>query len=196
MIGSLLLISSVIFGAILCHKNMADQFRDARIALVTAGCFWLIAKTYTSTGLPFSEIIAEMSLIITFSVILVSLLMMIRKLKPEIFRYPYAMVFMPVVIPFSYYLIYQTSLMKDTILHSVSAMILLVLLVISTGYRKNKKPFISVIAGTVLLAGSLSVSFFLDEDQYIHLLWYLITSAGIAITTYGFIFTFNQKIDT
>lgn len=175
---------------------MADQFRDARITLVTAACFWLIAKIYTSTGFPLSEIIAEMSLIITFSVILVSLLMMIRELKPEIFRYPYVIVFMPAVIPFSYYLIYQTSLMKDTIVHSVSAMIVLVLLVISTGYRKNKKPFISMIAGTVLLAGSLSVSFLLDEDQFIHLLWYIITSAGIAVTAYGFIFTFNRQIDT
>jgi len=122
--------------------------------------------------------------------------MMIRKLKPEIFRYPYITVFMPVVIPFSYYLIYQTSLMKDTIVHSVSAMIVLVSLIITIGYKKRKKPLISMIAGSLLLAASLSVSFFLDEDQYIHLLWYLITSVGIAVTSYGFIFTFNRYIDT
>jgi len=196
LVGPLLLILSVGFGAILCHKNIVDQFRDARIALVASACFWLTAKIYTSTGFPLSKFIAEISLIITFSGILVALLMMIRKLKPEIFRYPYVTVFMPVVIPFSYYLIYQTSLMKDTIVHSVSAMIVLVSLIITIGYKKRKKPLISMIAGSLLLAASLSVSFFLDEDQYIHLLWYLITSVGIAVTSYGFIFTFNRYIDT
>jgi len=155
----------------------------------------LTATIYISTGFSLAEIIAEMSLIITFSGVLVALLMMIRKLKPEIFRYPYVTVFMPVVIPFSYYLIYQTSLMKETIVHSVSAMIILVSLIIGIGYKKDKKPFISILIGTLLLTASTSVSFFLDENQYINLLWYLITSIGIISTSYGFIFTFNRQID-
>lgn len=121
--------------------------------------------------------------------------MMIRDLKPEIFRYPYVAVFMPVIIPFSYYLIYQTSLIRDTIIHAVSVMIVLVVFIISVGYRKNKKQFISIITGSILLVSAISVSYFVDEEQYTHFLWYLITSAGIVVTVYGFIFTFNNNLD-
>ena len=193
--GHLLLITSVVFAVFLCQKKLADQFKDSRITLVMAASFWLIAKIYSSIGFPLSEVISDISLIITHSVILVSLLMMIRELKPEIFRYPYITVFMPAIIPFSYYLIYETSLMKDTIVHSVSVMIVLVTLILSFGYRKHQKPFISILVGALLLITSILVSSIFNEEQYIDILWYLATSIGIAATAYGFTYTFNNNID-
>lgn len=121
--------------------------------------------------------------------------MIIRGLKPEIFRYPYITVFMPLVIPVSYYLIYQTSLIRDTMLHSVLGTIVLVTMIITISYKNKVKPFISTIVGGILLATSIAVNVFLETDQYIHFVWYLITSVGIALVSYGFIFTFNRNID-
>jgi len=189
------LILSVSYSAILCHRYISEQFRDARISLVTAAGIWLVSRIYSSTQLPLSNIVNDVSLIITYSVILVALLMIIRELKPAVFRYPYAAVFMPLIIPVSYYFIYQTSLMRETIIHSVTGMIILISLFLNIGYRTGKKSLISIITGATLLAASISVSVFLDDDQYIHLLWYLVTSVGIAVTAYGFVYTFNKNID-
>lgn len=194
--GSILLILVVGYGAILCYRNLADQFRDVRITLLISAIFWIVAKIYAESGLLLSETIESFSTIIAYSVILVALLMMIRQLKPDIFRYPYLAVFMPLAIPFSYYITYQISLMRDTILHSVSGMTVLVILIISVGYRDRLKPFLSILAGSFLLAISITGSFFLDEDQYNELLWYAISSIGIAFSAYGFIFTFNQNKHT
>ncbi len=196
MVGYLLLVASIGLSAVICHKKLSNQFKDARITFTASAVVWILSAIYASLSFPFSDIVESVSPIIAFSLILVALLMMIRHLKPGIFRYPYITVFMPVVIPFSYYLTYQTSLMKDTILHSVSAMIVVVSLILSLGYKDEIKPFLSIIAGTVLLSVSISGSFFLDEDQYVQLLWYFITSVGITISTYGFVFTFNRNIET
>ena len=136
-----------------------------------------------------------MSLVLTYSIILAAFLMMIRELKPEVFRYPYFIVLMPLIIPVSYYLIYQTSLMRDIIIHSVSGMIVLVSLILSVSYRSSKKPLISIGLGSFLLLTSILLLILLEEDQYFHLLWYLTTSTGIAVTAYGFINTFNENID-
>lgn len=194
MIGSLILIISVIYSAILCQRNLSDQFRDAKISFVTSAGIWLASRVYSSTELPYNEIVGDISLMVTYSIILVALLMIIRKLKPTVFRYPYAAVFMPLIIPFSYYLIYQTSLMRETIIHSVSGMIILVVLFLSTGYKTEKITLISTVAGAVLLTSSIAALVFLDDDQYIHTFWYLITSTGVAVGAYGFVSTFNNKI--
>lgn len=190
-----MLILSVVISVYLCHINLSDQFKDTKYTLVSAGVFWITASLYSALMLPFSSIVRDLSLIITSSLILIGLLMIIRELKPEIFRYPYLAVFMPVVIPVSYYLIYQTSMIRVTIVHSVLVLIILVTLIISIGYRTNIKQLLAVISGGLLLGLSVIVSFFFDEQQYISLLWYLITGIGIILTSYGFLITFNRKIE-
>ncbi len=137
--------------------------------------------------------VADISLMVTYSVILMALLMMIREMKPSVFRYPYVAVFMPLIIPVSYYLVYQASLMKGAIIYSVSGMIVMVSLFLSVSYSSNKKLMILNIAGAALLAVSISISALIDEDQYIYRYWYLVTSIGLAVTAYGFVFTFNKK---
>lgn len=84
--------------------------------------------------------------------------------------------------------------MRETIIHSVSGMIILVVLFLSTGYKTEKITLISTVAGAVLLTSSIAALVFLDDDQYIHTFWYLITSTGVAVGAYGFVSTFNNKI--
>lgn len=193
MIGPLILLLSVSYGAFLCHRYLSSQFSDARISLVTAAGIWFLSVIYSSTELPLNQMVADISLMVTYSVILMALLMMIREMKPSVFRYPYVAVFMPLIIPVSYYLVYQASLMKGAIIYSVSGMIVMVSLFLSVSYSSNKKLMILNIAGAVLLAVSISISALIDEDQYIYRYWYLVTSIGLAVTAYGFVFTFNKK---
>lgn len=195
MIGSLILILSVSYAAVVCHKSISDQFKDARITLVVSAGMWLASEIYSSFSFAFSEAVADISLIVTYSVILVAFLMLIRELKPAVFRYPYFAVFMPLIMPVSYYLIYQTSMMREIIVHSISGMIVMISLLLSISYRTDSKSLISAISGSLLLTASILVSFILDDDKYIHLIWYVVSGTGLSVAAYGFVNTFNNNVD-
>src|SRR5690625_5163425 len=63
--------------------------------------------------LPYSHVIYQVCCLTGNSLLLVSMLIFIRKLKHEIFRYPLFMAYSPLILPLTYLLIYDVAILRD-----------------------------------------------------------------------------------
>src|SRR5690625_766785 len=87
--------------------------------------------------LPFSHVIYQACCLTGNSLLLVSMLIFIRKLKHEIFRYPLFMAYSPLILPLTYLLIYDVAILRDILFAGIGILPVLVAVILIDSYKKK-----------------------------------------------------------
>lgn len=188
MWGQLFLFISSVYCLFLVISKVSSKNSDIKSVLIFAISIWIIGQFFISgETIHIDNIIAQILHILNISIVLTALLIIVRSLRPAIFRYPYFLVYSPLLVPLFYILIIDTYLIKTIILMTTQGIAMLVYLLLLTEdhaiAHKKRFGFISVI---MILMSYLSYWFLLDIHPLIETFWQLSLSAGIVITIYTF----------
>lgn len=185
MAGQILLLLTVLCCLYVFKKRFPDNFKDVKISIYLSAVIWVVGFMYFSAGLPHNTLISDISKISSLSFLLIAILMLIRELKPHMFRYPYLVVFIPILVPVSYLLVYQTNVIRYTILYSVTGIIIFVNLLFIIVYRNKITSAFTGIVGIILLSGALFYTIFLEYFIFYEFLFLSVISMGMIATVYS-----------
>ncbi|TVQ65669.1 MAG: hypothetical protein EA360_08725 [Balneolaceae bacterium] len=130
--------------------------------------------------------ISELILITAYSSGLSAMLMLVRKLRPELFQYPYILTFSPFIIIASFLLVLDTFLIKDLIFMSVQmALILVALLLLISCFGDGGKQIIMRTLAASLILFTAYAFFWLGDYFEIQsdFVWQFFAGIGIVMKT-------------
>ncbi|MEX0646608.1 MAG: hypothetical protein WEA56_00560 [Balneolaceae bacterium] len=137
----------------------------------------------------YDEIIAEGIGMLIFTTILSVILMIVRSVKPEFARYPYPLVFIPVIILLVYPLIQGVGALTDLIKILLQSGAVLVLFLLFIGHHEQLKRKWLFLVGTMSFLASFIVFWFLENTitaNYYIWLWQSLAALGIISTAVEF----------
>ena len=129
--------------------------------------------------------LSEWGHIYSLALILSSLLLFVRESKPEFSRFPVSYVIFPILIVFSYLLVYNTVVLKKWLISIYQGGAVVVSMLIYGIYSYREQIYQRTFVGSVLLFFSY-LAFYLLPDSY-KIIWQLFLVAGIAIVFAGYL---------
>jgi len=185
--GSFFIFICIIIAIVILFKRVDKTHKDVLFMGIFALFIGIIREAIT----PFftdniSEQISEMILITAYSSGLSTMLMLVRKLRPELFQYPYILTFSPFFITASFLLVLDAYIIKDLIFMSVQLVLILValFLLLSSYTDRNNQFVIRVVTGTLILL--LSFALYWGKgllEMQSDFLWQLFAGIGIVMNT-------------
>lgn len=163
-----------------------NSVKDIKITSCTAIVIYLIGEFSLLFESHYSQIVKTLSLIKSLSLIFVILLMLIRRLKPVVFQYPYPIVFLPLLLPVSYSFVMDILIVEQIILASIQSVIIVVIFLLSAGYFGFFRGKTAVVIGVTALISSFILYWMLMEllliDEWT---WKLAASVGMVLIIYA-----------
>lgn len=193
MFGQILLLLVVIYCTHSFRKTFPDKYEDVKHSISISAGIWLIGQVYYSIGFSFESFIRNVSTTTSLSILLVAFLMLIRELKPHLFRYPYFTVFIPIIIPFTYIFVYDIPVIRNTILYSIAIIAITVQLLLVIGYRGVYSAFSKGVVGSIFLFLGYMYMMFSETFIYYEFIWHIIVSIGVFLSINSITDTFNQN---
>lgn len=194
MWGQLFLFLATVYSLYLIIKYVPEHFKDIKIITVTALLIWLFSQiVYTGEFNLFEDIYHDFNLIIIISLILSTELIIVRIMRPGVFRYPYFLVFTPMLIPVSFILIIDTYMIRDIVFIATQGIAITAYLMLMLEKEElslaNKKS----VTGIILLLLAYATYWFIQN--YIPLnsiLWESMTAAGTVLIIQSFVKKLNK----
>jgi hypothetical protein len=179
-VGQLITLLSAIISLYLIIKKFPSECKDIKnTSLVTVG-IWIVTEVMLITNINQLEIFAELLIITALSLVLVIFLMIVRHFRPSIFRYPYGIVFTPLILPLSYGLVIDVDIIKHIILVAAQVVTICVAILFTAGYWNRLQSNKAAIAGLSFLSIGFIVYWVVNQDMMISAwLWQILTAAGI-----------------
>jgi hypothetical protein len=169
-----------------------NQNRDINYTAVTALLLWLLAGLLAPLELFWLELISQIILIISNSLVLVVLLMIIRFLRPIVFQYPYIVVFVPLLIPVSYLVLMGVEAMQQIIIMITQGAGLLVAALLTGGHWNAVQKKTQAAAGFIGIGFAYLIYWvFPGFANLTGDLWLIILSLGMI----SFIYSFSDVIE-
>lgn len=193
MAGLLVILTSLVIGVYLTKKLFADTSHKDTVRTLYAAMGISAAGVLSQLFyLPYSNVIYQICCLTGISLLLVSILMFIRRLKSEIFRYPLFMVYTPLILPLAYLLIYDVAILRDILFAGIGIIPMLVTVLLIDSYKKTERTGrysmgILILISLVLIHRNLSLFPF----QLPNLELILIGVGGLALY-YLFLLTFKD----
>lgn len=185
MWGQLFLFCSAIGCLYFVIKRVPAQKIDLKIVLIIAILFWIISQLISSGDMiMIDDMISDLLQISIISLVLTALMIIVRNLRPVIFRYPYFLVYSPLSLPIFFLLVIDTYLIKDLIFMASQGIALIVYLLLLTEEQAiaHKKRFGFI--GLLLIIISYTIYWFLlDLFALPVILWVGTFSIGILLVT-------------
>lgn len=180
-------IITVIVSIFIVLKEFPSDALDTKYSGLTALILWLIGDIFISLQLPYQEV-AQLTLqTSSLSLVLVIFLKFIRQRKPVIFRYPYFMVYMPLLIPFTQLLVMDASVIGEIIFMVLQVISILVYILLSVGYSYKLKNKVITIIGVLLLLWGFTFYWILKEYYIVfEWAWGLTNTGGMIACIYSF----------
>lgn len=180
-----------IITTVICLVIMIRKFQegpsDIKYTGITALVAWLIGDITISVSFPYQEVIHIVFQSLSLSFVLIIFLIFIRKRKPVIFRNPYYMVFIPLLIPLAQAIVLETHLMKDIVFMSIQAVCIMVFIFLSIGYSKELHHKLFAIIGAILLLWGFAFYWILQEYFIVfEWAWGLTNMLGMVASVYAF----------
>lgn len=184
MWGQLLLFISSVYCLYLVITKVSSKNSDIKSVLTVAISIWIISQFFNSEDtIQIDNTIAELLHILNLSLVLTILLIIVRSLRPVIFRYPYFLVYSPLLVPIFFYLIIDTDMIKTIIFMSIQGIAMLVYLLLLTEKNgvahKNSYGLMSV---CFISISYISYWYLIDIHEIFEILWELTLSVGILIS--------------
>lgn len=188
MWGLLLLFISSVYCLYLVISKVSTKKSEIKSVLIIAILFWIISQFFESGDTyQIDNTIAELLHILNISLVLTILLIIVRSLRPAIFRYPYFLVYSPLLVPLFFFLIIDTNLIKVIIFMSTQAIAMLVyLLLLTENNAVSHQTKYGLFSALMLLISYVSYWFFSETHQIIENIWQISLSVGILISIYSF----------
>lgn len=145
MWSQILLIFTAFGASYLLFSRIPSVHRDVKALLISSAIITAAAELLEFFPFTYSNLIQEYLLIILFTLILIVLLMTIRVLKPSYARYPYASVFLPLLVLISYPFIQGTPALTSVILQILQGGSILVLaMLIAAHFGQFKRGWMAI----------------------------------------------------
>lgn len=188
MWGQLLLFISSVFCLYLVISKVSSKKSDIKSVLIIAISIWIISQFFNSGDtIQIDNTIAELLHILIISLVLTILLIIVRSLRPAIFRYPYFLVYSPLLVPLFFFLIIDTYLIKTIIFMSTQAIAMLVyLLLLTENNAVAHRTKTGLVSALMLLSAYIAYWFISDLHHFIEIFWQFALSVGILISIYSF----------
>lgn len=168
-------------------KEFPSESRGVRYAGLTALILWLIGGIALSLDIPFQEVVQFTLQSCSLSLVLVIYLKFIRQRKPIIFRYPYYMVYLPLIIPLTQLIVLETRVIGEIIFMTLQAISIIVYILLSVGYSADLKNKILTIVGVLLLLWGFTFYWILKEFYIVfEWAWGLTNMGGMIACVYSF----------
>lgn len=194
-------IITVVVSLAIVYKKFPSTTRDIKYLSLAALFGWLIGDISVATNIPYQANLHIFLQSFALSLLLIIYLIFIRQRKPVIFRYPYYIVFIPLLIPIAELIVMQTEIMKEIILMSLHGVSILVFILLTVGYVKELQHKLLTILGVILLLWGFTFYWIL-QNYYIvfEWAWGITNSLGMIACMYSFsdllLFNENQSIDS
>lgn len=186
-------IFTVIVSAVIVLKKFPSQPKGARYASLTALLSWLAGDIIISINVPYQKAFHIILQTVSLSLILVLFLQFIRQRKPVIFRYPYYMVYVPLLIPFAQVIVMDAQIIREIIFMSLQGVAIIVFAILSFGYSAELRYKLLTIVGLILLIWGFAF-FWILQEYFIVFEWaWSVTNAGGMIAC---IYAFSDLIES
>lgn len=180
-------IITVIVSIIIVLKEYPSDIRDIKFSGLVALVLWVIGDIFVSLQVLYFEVIQLTLQSCSLSLVLVIFLKFIRQRKPIIFRYPYYMVYVPLLIPFTQLIVMNTKVIGDIIFMILQGISILVFVLLSIGYSTELKNKLSTIIGVLLLLWGFTFYWILKEYFIVfEWAWGLTNTGGMIACIYSF----------
>ncbi len=168
-------------------KKYPLENNDIKYITITAIALWFLQGIISEFEVPLIGFISEILLVVIISIVLTGLLMIVRLMRPIVYRYPYIVVFMPFLIPVSYLLVIDVPAMKQIIMMTSQGVAMVVALMLSVSYWDQlKKGLIFTTGFIALILGYLIYWIFLDYGIAFGSIWQLLFAVGMICIIYSF----------
>lgn len=172
---------------IVIYRKFPPKIRDIKVTSFSALIAWGTGDLFTSINIPYNDTIGVLIQSLSLSLLLVVFLIFIRRRKPQIFRYPYFIVFIPMLLPVAQYIVMDTEIMREVILMSLHGVSILVFTILSIGYVNHLNNKLITILGILLLLWGFSFYWILQNYYIVYSwAWGLTNSLGMVACVYSF----------
>lgn len=197
MWGQLFLFLATVYSLYLIIKHVPGLFRDIKIITVTALFIWLFSQiNYTGEFNLYEEKYHDFNLIIIISLILSTELIIVRIMRPGVFRYPHFLVLTPLLIPVSFILIIDTYMIRDIVFittQGIAIVVYLLLLLEKDELALALASRKSVIGISLLLLAYVTYWFIQNYISLNAILWESMTAVGTVLIIQSFVKKLNNK---
>lgn len=186
-------IFAVIVSTVIVLKKFPSESTEIRYAGLTALSTWLIGDIIITVNIAFQEVFHVIFQTVSLSLVLVIFLLFIRQRKPVIFRYPFYIVFVPLLIPIAQLIVMETKIMREIIFMTLQGVSIIVFVLLLIGYSEELQHKVLTIVGVLLLIWGFSFYWILQEYYIVFSwAWGLTNTAGMIAC----IFSFSDLIRT
>lgn len=192
-------IITVVTSLAIVYKKFPTETRDIKYISLAALFGWMIGDISVAADIPYQENLHILFQSLALSLLLIVYLIFIRQRKPVIFRYPYYIIFIPLLIPVAQFIVMQTEIMRQIIFMSLQGVSILVFILLTFGYAKELRYKLLTIIGVILLLWGFTFYWIL-QNYYIVFdwAWGITNSLGMIACIYSFsdllIMTNNQQL--
>jgi hypothetical protein len=193
--GHLFIFVATLASIYIVYKEYSNHWRDYKITLLSAGSVWLLSQVIYALEFEILHSIPGILLVIANSILLISFLILIRIMKPDFFRYPYLIVFMPLILPVAYLMVLNSSIMQSLIFFSMHVATIAVFIILSIGYRERLKYYPKLPAASVILLCVAFISYWILEElhSFFQIFGAISLSAGMIFGIYTFSGVINEE---
>lgn len=197
MWGQLFLFLSSVVCIYLVFAKISDRYKDLKISLIVALSLWLLSQIIYSGEFNFNEqLYHNIVHIIIISVILSSELILVRLFRPSIFRYPYLLVYTPLLIPFSFIMIIDTYLIKDIIFMATQGIAMVVYLFLMMDDHEVKLGHKSAIVGLILIFVAYLLYWFVQNMIPVNQsIWEVLLAVGVVVLVHSFTSSLQHEVN-
>ncbi|MDX1641550.1 MAG: hypothetical protein R3220_07620 [Balneolaceae bacterium] len=183
----LLSIITVVVSLAIIFKKYPGEVRDIRYLSISALFLWLCGDIVISINVPYLDLFHVLLQSLALSILLIVYLIFIRQRKPIIFRYPYYLVFFPLLIPVAQIIVMETEIMREIIFMALHGVSIMVFILLAVGYAQELKHKLLTIIGVLLLLWGFAFYWIL-QNYYIvfEWAWAFTNSVGMIACIYSF----------
>lgn len=181
------IITVVLSIVIVIKKFSSSLIPDIKYISLTALLLWMMGDISISVEIPYEDTFNIILQSLALSLLLIIFLIFIRRRKPAIFRYPYYVVFIPLLIPVAQFVIVEAVVMRKIIFMSVQGVAIIVFILLAFAYAKELDNKVLATVGAILLVWGFAF-FWILQNNYIvfEWAWALTNSLGFIACIYSF----------
>lgn len=188
MWGHLFIFISTIASLYIVYKEYSTYWFNYRLFLLGAGVIWLLSQVIFALQINALQPVPDILLVLSNAALLTSFLILIRIMKPEFYRYPYQIVYVPFILPVAYLTVLGSPIMQSVIFFSMQFVSLSVYTILCIGYwdRLNYAPKLPIASIILLMYAFLIYWLFEDFHSSMQIIWQIFISLGMIFSVYTF----------
>ena len=191
--SEILIILTSALGATYIYWALESKYTDVKILCLLTLFSVITFQINKFLDYEYSAIVTEILQLFTFSAVLIVLLITVRRLKPEFARYPYIIVFFPMLIPALYPLIAGNETIIHLVLQLLQIAALLSLISLLVSHFEERRIIVLTVLASILFIAAGSLFWFTETLQIGYWLWQTLAAFAIGLISFTFTKFYNYN---